>query len=56
MKKIPQLPYDERYARFVKKREEDDTVKERLGKIRKLYPELPMKECKMILSHLTRRK
>lgn len=56
MKKIPNLHYDERYAKFIKKREEDDMVKDRLNKIRKLYPELPMKECKMILSSLTRRK
>lgn len=56
MKAIPQLTYDERYAKFIKKREEDDVVKKRLNKIRKLYPELPMKECKMILSSITRRK
>jgi len=55
MKTIPQLPYDERYAEFIKKREEDDKTKTRLEKIRKIYPELPMKECKMILSSLTRR-
>lgn len=55
MKAIPQLPYDERYAEFIKKREEDDKTKTRLDKIRKIYPELPMKECKMILSSLTRR-
>ena len=56
MKAIPQLPYNERYAKFIKKREEDDTTKERLDKIRKMYPEMPMKECKMLLSSLTRRR
>jgi hypothetical protein len=56
IKAIPQLPYDERYAKFIKKREEDDKTKERLDKIRKMYPELPIKECKMILSSLTRRR
>jgi hypothetical protein len=56
MKEIPQLPYDERYSKFIKKREKNDKTKERLEKIRKMYPEMPMKECKMILSYLTRRK
>jgi MinD superfamily P-loop ATPase len=56
MKCIPEIPYDERYAKFVKKRTEDDKTKERLDKIRKMYPELPIKECKMILSSLTRRR
>lgn len=56
MKKIPNLHYDDRYAKFIKKREEDDKIKERLSKIRKMYPEIPMKECKMLLSYLTRRR
>lgn len=56
MKALPELPYNERYSKFIKKREEDGKTKERLEKIQKIYPELSMKECKMLLSSLTRRK
>jgi hypothetical protein len=56
MREIPELPYNDRYARFINKRKEDSKIKDRLEKIQKLYPEMSTKECKMLLSFLTRRR
>lgn len=50
------IPQGNSYSKFIKKREGDDEYKTRLEKIRKMYPESSEKECKMILSFLTRRK
>lgn len=50
------IPEGKDYSKFIKKREDTDKTKERLDKIQKLYPELSMRECKMLLSSLTRRK
>lgn len=55
MSAIPVVSKNDMYSRFVKKRDGDDEYKTRLEKIRKLYPESSEKECKMILSFLTRR-
>lgn len=48
------IPMGKIYSKFVKKRD-DSKMRERLDKLKKMYPELSTRECKMILSFLIKR-
>jgi hypothetical protein len=50
------IPQGRKYSKFIKKREDEKNTKDRLEKIQKLYPEMSTRECKMLLSFLTKEK
>lgn len=49
------IPQGRKYIKFIKKRKGDSKFNERVEKIRKLYPELSLKEAKMAITSLQRR-
>lgn len=50
------IPKGKVYSKFIKKRKEDKKLKDRINKIKKLYPEVSNKECKLILTILEKRR
>lgn len=46
------IPEGKYYSKFIKKRPENNKYKKRVDKIRDIYPELSLKEAKMIISFL----
>lgn len=50
------IPQGKRYIKFIKKRKGDSKFNERVEKLRKMYPELSLKEAKMAITSLQRRK
>lgn len=50
------IPAGRRYIKWVKKRKQDDKIVKRIENLQQLYPNLSKRECKMILSFLTRKK
>ena len=53
MKKIPK---GTKYVKWVKKRKDDDKMKDRIEKLQLHYPNMSKRECKMILNQLVRRR
>lgn len=45
-----------RYIKWIKKRKTDDKLKKQIEKLHEKYPELSIKECKMIISSLKNKK
>lgn len=50
------VPSGKRYIKFTKKRKSDDKMNEYIKKLKEKYPELSIKECKMIISSLKNKK
>lgn len=50
------VPSGKRYIKFTKKRKTDDKLKKQIEKLHEKYPELSIKECKMIISSLKNKK
>ena len=46
------IPSGKRYIKFTKKRKTDDKLKKRIETLKEKYPELSIRECKMIISFL----
>ena len=56
MSAIPEIPYNERFAKFVKKRKDDEEIKDRIEKLKDLYPTMSTRECKMLITNLKKEK
>lgn len=50
------IPQGKRYIKWIKKRKIDDKMKKRINKLQEKYPELSVRECKMIISVLENKK
>jgi hypothetical protein len=50
------IPQGKRYIKWIKKRKTDDKLKNRINKLQEKYPELSIRECKMIISTLKNKK
>jgi hypothetical protein len=50
------IPAGKRFIKFIKKRKDDDKLKNRIEKLQEQYPEMSVRECKMIISYLMNRK
>jgi hypothetical protein len=48
------IPTGKRYIKWIKKRKADDKLKKRIEKLQENNPKLSTKECKMIVSFLTK--
>ncbi len=48
------IPTGKRYIKWIKKRKADDKLKKRIEKLQENNPKLSTKECKMIISFLTK--
>jgi hypothetical protein len=46
------IPAGKRYIKWVKKRKEDDKLKQRIEKLQEHNPNLSIRECKMIITYL----
>jgi hypothetical protein len=56
MSAIPEIPYNERFAKFIKKRKENEETKKRIEKLKDLYPTMSTRECKMLITTLKEKK
>ena len=48
------IPQGKRYIKWIKKRKADDKLKKRIEKLQENNPKLSTRECKMIISFLTK--
>jgi hypothetical protein len=48
------IPKKKRYIKFVKKRKEED-IKKKIDELKEKYPEMSIRECKIILNSLKNR-
>ncbi len=50
------IPTGKRYLKWTKKRKTDNKLKKRIEKLKERYPEMSTRECKMVISYLTKGK
>ena len=50
------IPSGKRYIKWIKKRKADKKINSIIEKLKKFYPDLSTRECKMIISFLMSRK
>lgn len=46
------IPPGKRYIKWTKKRKDEDKLKDRIKKLKDVYPEMSTRECKMLISSL----
>lgn len=50
------IPSGKRFIKWTKKRKENEVMKKRIHKLKEIYPDLSIKECKIIISNLKNKK
>lgn len=53
---MKEIPVGKVYSKFIKKREKSDIFKNRVEKIKKIYTEMSMRECEMLISSMMKKK